>query len=384
MLLTDTRRWWGLIALGLGQLMIAVDATIVTIALPSLRHDLHLSDDGTRWVVAAFALAFGGCLLVGGRLSDLLGRRRCLVVGVVGFAAASLLGGLAANGPMIIAARALQGVFGALYTPAALALLGTSFTTPDDRARAFGIWGTIMGSSSGVGLILGGTLTEALDWRWSMFISLPLAAVALAGVLLTVLPTPGTGGRIDGVGAVLATAGLAMIVHGWWFGIIPLAVFWWHQHRTPTPLLPPRILRHRPRAAAYLSVLTLSTASFGVLYTLTFHLQDTMGLSPALAGLAFLPHTAAILLSARVRIPFPLVTGLVLAASAVALLWLGNGDYPTTVLPAMILMGLGGGWVMATANNTATRDAGPDTGVAGATVPVSMQIGASAGVTLAS
>ncbi|CAL9481151.1 Putative multidrug resistance protein MdtD [Actinosynnema sp. ALI-1.44] len=383
MLRTDTRRWWGLIALGLGQLMIAVDATIVTIALPTLQADLRLSDDGTRWVVAAFALAFGGCLLVGGRLSDLLGRRRCLVVGVVGFAVASLLGGLAVNGPMIVAARASQGVFGALYAPAALALLGTSFTAPADRARAFGIWGTIMGSSSGVGLVLGGTLTHVLGWRSSMLIALPLAAIALVGVLVTVVPTPGTGGRIDHVGAVLATAGLAMVVHGWWFGVLLLGLFWWRQHRTPHPLLPPRVLRHRARGGAYLAVLVLSTASFGVFYDLTFHLQDTLGLSPALTGLAFLPNTAAILLSMRVRVPLPLVCGLAAAGAAVLVLWLGDGGYPTTALPALVLVGLGGGWVMATANDIATRDAGPDAGVAGASVPVSMQIGASAGVTVA-
>ncbi|MFI9813437.1 MFS transporter [Saccharothrix variisporea] len=381
MLRTDTRRWWGLLALGLGQLMIAVDATIVTIALPSLRHDLGLSADATRWVVAGFALAFGGCLLLGGRLSDLLGRRRCLLVGVLGFAAASLLGGLAFDATTIIAARVLQGVFGALYTPAALALLGTSFTTPEDRARAFGIWGTIMGSSSGVGLVLGGTLTQVLDWRWSMYLGLPLAAVALIGILATVVPAPGTGGRIDVVGAVLATAGLAMVVHGWWFGAVPLAVFWWHQHRTPNPLLPPRVLRHPARAGAYLAVLALSTASFGALYDLTFHLQTTLGLGPALAGVAFLPYTAAILLAAHLRVPFPLVSGLVLAGLAVVLL--GGGSYWTDALPSMVLMGLGGGWVMAHANNTATRDAGPDAGVAGAAVPVSMQIGASIGVTLA-
>lgn len=186
----DSRRWRALGAIAVGQFMIAVDATIMNISLPSAQRVLHLSDSGAQWVITVFALCYGGLLLLGGRLSDLIGRRNCLLIGLAGFAAASVLGGAAVNPAMLLLSRALQGLFGALFTPSALALLGTTFTTPAERGKAFGIYGTVMGSSSGIGLMLGGVLTDTLGWRWSMYVSVPIAVAAAVGIAHAVRPAP--------------------------------------------------------------------------------------------------------------------------------------------------------------------------------------------------
>jgi EmrB/QacA subfamily drug resistance transporter len=406
----DPRRWWALAAVATAQIMVGIDLTVMNIALPSVQRSLALSDPTRQWVVTAFALGYGGPLLLGGRVGDLLGRRRALLFGLAGFALASALGGASTGGAMLLAARALQGVFGALLTPAVLATLATAFPMPAERGRAFGIYGTAMGSSSAVGLLLGGALTDYVDWRWCMFINLPIACVAGAGVLFAVRPTArGAATRVDIAGAVLATGGLMALVFGFsragtdgWgaaittaslaAGTLALVVFVGVESRVRRPLLPLRVMRNRPRAGSYLAVFTLAIGMFAALFFLTFYLQNILGYPPVRAGVAFLPLTAGLL--AGVRLAGPLLArapvrallspGLLMLAAGLALLGLlrVNSGYAVHVLPVILLIGLGTGCVLVTANSTATLGAGPDTAVAGAMVMTSQQIGASLGTAL--
>jgi len=416
----ERRRWRALAAASLGQLMIAADFTIMNIALPSAQISLHMSDPTRQWVITMFALGYGGFLLLGGRVGEILGRRRALLIGLAGFALASALGGAAVNTGMLLAARGLQGVFGALFTPAALALLGTTFTAPAERARAFGIFGTVMGSSSGVGLIAGGLLTGYFSWRYSMFISVPLAIVAIV-VTLAAVParaarpaqatTAAAGGRerLDVLGALLATVGLMALVFGFsraetdgWSavqtlvalvaGVVLLAAFVLVESRTAAPLLPLRVVTHRGRGGAYLATLSLGVAVFAGMFFLTFYLQEVLGYSPTRTGVAFLPMTVGLVVGARivgrliVRVPIRnlLVTGLVSAAAALVLIGLLRPDssYWTGALPALVVLGFGMGWVLMPANSIATLGAGRDAGVAGGAVMTSQQIGASLGLAL--
>ncbi|WP_007518989.1 MFS transporter, partial [Pseudofrankia saprophytica] len=420
---TDPRRWRALAAAALGQLMVAADFTIMNIALPSAQRSLHMSDPNRQWVITMFALGYGGFLLLGGRVGELLGRRRALLIGLAGFAAASALGGAAVNTEMLLAARGLQGVFGALFTPAALALLGTTFTVPAERARAFAIFGTVMGSSSGIGLIAGGLLTGYLSWRYSLFISIPLAILASIVTISAVpakaaRPARGTAAaaaanaarpRLDVLGALLATVGLMALVfgfsraetHGWGAtttvvslvaGVGLLALFVLVESRTASPILPLRVIAHRGRGGSYLATFSLGVAVFAGMFFLTFYLQEVLGYSPTRTGLAFLPLTAGLIIGARivgrliVRLPIRnlLVTGLVSAAVALALIGLLRPDssYWTGALPSLVVLGFGMGWVMMPANSIATLGAGRDAGVAGGAVMTSQQIGASLGLAL--
>ncbi|ONH32517.1 MULTISPECIES: MFS transporter [Protofrankia] len=415
----DPRRWRALAAVASGQLIIAADFTIMNIALPSAQRTLHMSDPSRQWVMTMFALGYGGFLLLGGRVCELLGRRRSLLVGLAGFAAASALGGAATNAAMLLAARGLQGVFGALFTPAVLALIGTTFTTPAERARAFGIFGTVMGSSSGVGLLFGGLITDYLGWRYSLYVSVPIAIVAAVGILGSVpasrgagapaSPAGGAGGRLDMVGAGLATVGLMGLVfgfsraetYGWGTGVTLaslaagvtlLTAFVVVEARVARPLLPLRVVAHRGRGGAYLAVLCLGIGVFAVFFFLTYYLQAVLGYSPAHAGLAFLPFTIAIMIGVRVvdrlitRAPIRvmLTPGLLSIAAGLAVLGLLRADssYWSGALPVLALVGFGIGWVMIPANSIATLDAGRDAGVAGAAVMTSQQIGASLGLAL--
>ncbi|MBW8484538.1 MFS transporter [Actinomadura parmotrematis] len=408
----DPRRWWALGAVATAQLMVGIDLTIVNIALPSAQRDLGMSDPTRQWVVTIFALTYGGLLLLGGRLSDLAGRRRMLVIGLAGFALASALGGIATGPATLLAGRALQGAFGAMLTPAVLGTLGATFPAPAERGRAFGLYGTVMGSSSGLGVIAGGLLTDYLDWRWCMFVNLPIAVIAGAGVLYAVRPAPRhPDARLDVPGAVLATAGLMALVFGFsraetdgWgagttlaalaAGLVLLAAFVVTQTRVAAPLLPLRVVLDRRRGACYLAVLSLSVGMFAVLFFLTFYLQDVRGWSPVRTGLGFLPITAGLMvgvrlvgrLLARAPVRALLAPGILTVGAGVALLALvhpGSG-YAAHVLPVLLLVGLGGGWTLVAANSTATLGAGADTGTAGAMVMTSQQIGASLGTALLS
>lgn len=298
--------------------MVVLDSTIVNIALPSAQQDLGFSDGDRQWIVTAYALAFGSLLLLGGRIADLFGRKMTFLVGLVGFAGASAVGGAAGSFEMLVGARAVQGLFGALLAPAALSLLTTTFTDAKERAKAFGVYGAIAGAGGAIGLLLGGVLTEHLDWRWTLYVNIAFAAVAFAGgAVLLRRSTRDKTAKIDVPGAILVSAGLFCLVYGfsnaethdwssaatWGFlaaGAALLAAFTWWQTRSPHPLLPLRVLLDRNRGASFISVLLLGAGMFGVFLFLTYYLQQTLGYTPIETGLAFLPMIAALMIASTI------------------------------------------------------------------------------------
>jgi EmrB/QacA subfamily drug resistance transporter len=408
------RRWLILALLGLAQLMVVLDATIVNIALPSAQHDLGFSDENRQWIVTAYALAFGSLLLLGGRIGDLFGRKWVFIAGLIGFAVASAIGGFAQSFGVLVAARALQGVFGAMLAPAALSLLTTTFTVPEERNKAFGVFGAIAGSGAAAGLLLGGVLTEYLSWRWCLYVNLGFAAVAATGAftLLTNQSQPNKP-RLDIPGTLTASAGLFSLVYGFshaaetsWSngttigfliaGVALLGAFVAIQQRVAAPLLPLRVVLDRDRGGSYLAMGLSAIAMFGVFLFLTYYLQQVLGFSPIQSGLAFLPMTVAIMISAttsqtRLLPRFgarPLI-GAGLGLGAVGMLFLTgigtDSSYWTHVLPGLLIMGLGLGNVFAPAMSSATLGVEPsDAGVASAMVNTMQQIGGSIGTALLS
>ncbi|MFJ6939748.1 DHA2 family efflux MFS transporter permease subunit [Streptomyces sp. NPDC101132] len=410
----DPRRWWILAVIGLGQLMVVLDATIVNIALPSAQAGLGFSDAQRPWVVTAYAMAFGSLLLLGGRLADLFGHRRAFLTGLCGFALASALGGAAGGFGVLVTARALQGVFAALLAPAALALLTTTFTEPAERGRAFGVFGALAGSGGAVGLLLGGVLTEHLSWRSTLYVNLPLAAAGVAGGLLLLRHRPpGPRPVLDLRGAALASCGVFCLVEGlgragsggWTAprtlllmaaGVLLLGAFAAWQRRAAHPLLPPRVVLDRVRGAALLSVFATGVGMFGVFLFLTYYLQEIRGYGPARTGLAFMPMSVSILLSAlgsnrgvftrlgaRPRIP----VGMLLAATGLAGMTHLEVDSPylTRIVPPLVVMGLGMGLIMSASMNLGTAGIEPrDAGVGSAAVNTMRQVGGSVGTALMS
>ncbi|MBL1120457.1 MFS transporter [Streptomyces sp. 110] len=405
-------RWWILAVIGLAQLMVVLDATIVNIALPSAQKDLGFSDGDRQWIVTAYALAFGSLLLLGGRIADLFGRKMTFLVGLAGFAGASALGGAAGSFEILVAARAAQGLFGALLAPAALSLLTTTFTDARERAKAFGVYGAIAGAGGAIGLLLGGVLTEHLTWRWTLYVNLAFAAVAfIGGVLLLRRATRDTTATIDLPGAVLVSAGLFGLVYGfsnaeshdwdspatWGFlvaGAVLLAAFAWWQTRSAHPLLPLRVLLDRDRGASFISVLITGAGMFGVFLFLTYYLQQSLGYSPIKTGLAFLPMVAALMLTSALastvlvpRIGPKTVVPLGMGTAAAGMAWLTALDlqsgYTTDILPPLVVAGLGLGLVMAPAMSLATAGvSAEDAGVASAAVNTMQQVGGSLGTAL--
>nr|WP_258318871.1 MFS transporter [Streptomyces griseorubiginosus] len=408
----DPRRWWGLVVIALAQLMVVLDATIVNIALPSAQQDLGMSDANRQWVITAYTLAFGGLLLLGGRIADLVGRKRTFMIGLVGFAAASALGGAATGSGMLFAARALQGVFAAVLAPSALSLLTTTFTDPKERGKAFGIYGALAGSGSAIGFIVGGLLTEYLNWRWCLYVNVPIAVVAFFGALVLLHDRPGhAGARLDVPGVLLGCGGLVAIVYGFseaqprgWSdplvltllggGVVLLAIFVWWQSRAPMPLLPLHIVKDRNRAGCFLTMGLAVIGMFGLFLFMTYYLQVVLAYSPVRTGLAFLPMTAAIIVGStqisarlmnRVAPRMLMVPGMVLAASGMVILTQMTVDssYTTEILPALLLMGLGMGLTFMPVFSTATAGVAPqDSGVTSATVNTSQQVGGSIGTAL--
>jgi EmrB/QacA subfamily drug resistance transporter len=407
------RRWWILGVVGLAQLMVVLDATIVNIALPTAQHDLGFSNADRQWVVTAYSLAFGGLLLLGGRLSDLVGRRRMLIIGLVGFAAASALGGAATGFGMLVVGRAIQGAFGALLAPAALSTLAVTFSDPAERGKAFGVYGAIAGAGGAVGLLLGGVLTEWLSWRWCLYVNVFLGLIAVVGAV-RLLPNQPRNDQVhlDPAGTILVVAGLVSVVYGlseaetkgWGApttiallvaGVVLLAAFVLVESRVAHPLLPLRIVLNRFRGGSYLAIGLSAIGLFGVFLFLTYYLQLILRYSPVITGVAFLPMIGALIAASttvsaillpRVGPRLLIPMGLLVAAAGMVILaaQLGvNTSYPSIILPALIVIGLGLGLVFACAINAATYGAArEDAGVASAMVNTNQQVGGSIGTAL--
>ena len=411
---SEPNRWAVLALLGVAQLMVVLDATIVNIALPSAQRALHFSTDNRQWIITAYALAFGSLLLVGGKLGDLFGRKWTLIGGLAGFSVASAIGGLAQSFGMLVAARALQGAFGALLAPSALGLLTVTFQGSADRAKAFGIFSAIAAGGASLGLLLGGVLTQALSWRWSLYVNLVIAIpTAIVALRLLRNERQSERPRIDLAGAAVASGGLFALVYGFsnaetssWsdpITIIALAAsavlllgFVVLERRVEHPLLPLRIVWDRARGGAYATIALAGSAIFAVFLFLTYYLQLNLGFSPLVTGLAFLPMTAMIVLTATTVqtqvLPRtgakPLVTtGMGLGVVAMLLLsrLTAGGGYVTQVLPGLMLSGLAMGLIFAPAFSTATLGVqSSDAGIASAMVNTSQQVGGSVGTALLS
>lgn len=403
------RRWLALAVIAIAQLMTALDATIVNIALPTVQRSLGFTDSERQWIVTAYTVSFAGLLLLGGRIADVLGRRRAFQLGLSGFALASLAAGLAPGFGVLVVGRAAQGAFAALISPTVLSLLAVTFTDAKERSRAFAVFGAVASSGAAAGLLVGGALTQYLDWRWCLFVNVLIAVGALLGGA-RVLPDPPrlAGQRIDIASAVLATLGLAAIVfgcstaatHGWTSivvigpfvgGVAALVAFGMRQARMTDPLLPLRILGDRNRAGAYLASATAVIGVFGMFLMLTYYLQVVRHYSPLTAGLAVLPLTVAnsvsgyqlgTRLAPRVAPRMLVAAGLLLGAAGLALLsqLSPTSSFWAIVLPAEVLIGTGMGALFPPAFQLAIRGVDRrDAGIASAVINASTQVGSSVG-----
>src|SRR3954464_14921205 len=403
------RRWLALAVIGVAQLMIILDASIVNIALPHAQEALGISDANRQWALTSYTLTFGGLLLLGGRIADYFGRKRTFMIGLFGFAAASALGGLAQSAGALFGARALQGAFAALLAPAVLSLITTTFTEAHERAKAFAVYGAISGTGAAIGLIAGGALTEFLSWRWTLLVNTPIAIIVaiLAMPLLTESRAEGNR-HFDLPGAIVATGGLATLVygfteasiHGWTapFTVTLLTaatvlligfVAW--ERVAKNPMLPLRIVLDRNRGGSYLSFLLATLAMFAIFLFLTYYFQGVLGYSALKAGVAFLPFPLGIITSATIASrtlpkfgPRTLATaGFSLAA--VGMLWLtqlpAESAYLTHVVPSMLMISLGMGHVFVPLSSTALLGVpNHDAGAASALVNTMQQVGGSLGV----
>ncbi len=407
----DPRRWKALGVIAIAQLMIVLDSSIVNIALPSAQRALHISTVNRQWVVTAYTLAFGGLLLLGGRIADYMGRKKMFIVGLVGFGTASALGGLAPNADMLFGARALQGAFGALMAPAALSILSVTFTEAKERATAFGVYGAIAGGGAAIGLVLGGVLTEYASWRWTLLVNTPIAVVAAFSALRLVSESRAEGDRhYDLPGAATVTAGLVALVygftladtHGWSStstlgslaaAIVLLAAFVAIELRTSHPLLPMRVFLDRNRGGSFLGSFLAGIGLFGMFLFLTYYLQGTLGYSALKAGFAFLPFSGTVIVAAVLASkalprfgPRPLMT-LGFLAAALGTAWLTtigvHSSFASHVLPAEIVMSAGLGFAFVSLTATALVGvADHDAGVASALVNTTQQVGGSLGTAL--
>ncbi|MET8999241.1 DHA2 family efflux MFS transporter permease subunit [Amycolatopsis sp. NPDC004169] len=404
-------RWLALVVLSLAQLTVILDSTIVNIALPTAQHDLAFSDDNRQWVVTGYALAFGSLLLLGGRLGDLYGRKRLFIAGMLGFAAASALGGAADGFTLLLIARIAQGAFAAILAPAALAMVSVTFAgNADERGRAFGVFGAISGAGGALGLLLGGVLTQSLSWRWCLYVNVVIAAIAIGGALVFLVDrarparTP-----LDLAGTALALLGLFGIVHGlgnaasrgWtdaWtvgptaFGVLLVIAFVLVERRVRNPLLPLSVILDRDRGGSYLTIGISGTGGFAVFLFVTYYLTDTLKFTPVQSGLAFLPMVVLVMAGAVVSGavllprfgPRPIVpVGSLLAAVGMVLLTGLDADstYPGGVLPALLVIGLGLGLIFGPGQNAATSGVRPhETGAASAMANITQQVGGSIGL----
>ena len=407
------KRWWGLVVIALAQLMVLLQAGAFTMATPGISLYLHVSRYGMSAMVNAYVLAFGGLLLLGGHIADLAGRKRTLIIGLVGFAAASALGGSADDLSTLIWARALQGVSAALLTPAALSLVATGFTDPRERGKAFGIYGAITSGGSALGLVAGGWLHEHLGWRWSLYAAVPVAVVALIGAFTTLHDRRGrTGARLDVLGVLLGCGGLTAVTYGLaqvepigWsvpltvgllVGATLLLAFLWWQTRTSSPLLSPYILKDRNHAGCYLTIALAGAGVFALFPPLLYYLQSVLLYTPAKTGAAFLPMVAAAVVGStqvsarlldRARPRALIVSGLVTTALGLLLLTTlkVDGSYATAVLPGILLTGFGAGVAFMPMFATATAAITPrHSGATSAAIGAAQQVGAAIGAALIS
>lgn len=409
----DPRRWWALLVIALSQLMIVLDASVVVVALPSAQRTLDISNANRQWVLTAYTLAFGSLLLLGGRIADYVGRRRAFVIGLIGFGAASALGGLAQDQAMLFGARALQGAFAALMAPAALSILTVTFTETRERARAFGVYGGIAGGGAAIGLVLGGTLTQLASWRWTLLINAPIAVAAVLGAIRFVRrdraeARPRRG--YDLPGAMTATAGLFLLVlgfsaasvHGWTApltlaliggGVALLAAFVAVELRAANPLLPLRVVLDANRGGSYLSSLLSGIALLGTFLFLTYFLQGTLHYSALKTGFAFLPFSAGIVIGAGLSSRFLpgvgprrlMSIGLLMAASGLILFANLNihSGFVADLLPAELVSSIGMGLAFVPMSSTALLGVDVETaGVASALVNAVQQVGGALGTSL--
>ena len=407
----DPRRWWSLAVIAVAQLMIVLDASVVIVALPSAQRALNISTADRQWVLSAYTLAFGSLLLLGGRIADYLGRRRMFIVGLIGFGAASALGGLAQDAAMLFGARALQGAFAAIMAPASLSLLTTTFTGVQERARAFGIYGAIAGGGAAMGLVLGGTLTQWASWRWTLLINAPIAVAAAVGATRFIKESRvHVRAGYDIPGAVTVTGGFFLLVYGFtlagtdgWgapltLGLLAgaaaaLCAFVVIELRSTQPLLPMRVVLDRNRGGSYLASLLVGSALLGTFLFLTYFLQETLGYSVLKTGFAFLPFSGGIIIGAglatrllpRIGPRALMVIGLVLAAGG--LMWFTglsvDSTYLAHVLPPQMLVSLGMGMTFVPMSSTALVGVdSADAGVASALVNTTQQVGGSLGTAL--
>ena len=407
----DPKRWLALGLIAVAQLMVVLDASIVTIALPSAQHALHISTANRQWVVTAYTLSFGGLLLLGGRIADYVGRKRVFLIGLLGFAGASALGGASVNAPMLFGARALQGAFGALLAPAALSLISVTFVEVKERSTAFGVYGAISGGGAAIGLVLGGILTEYVSWRWCLLVNVPIAVVTAVASIPVVRESKAHGNTsYDIPGTVTVTAGLVALVYGFtkaasdgWaasatltclaIAAVLLVAFVVIEVKSANPLLPMRVILERNRGGSFLSAFLVGSGLFGMFLFLTYYFQGTLGYSALKAGILFLPFSVGIIMAATAASkllprfgPRPLMV-IGFATATVGMLWLSritpHTSYLVHVLPSEILISLGMGLAFVPMSSTALFRVSPhDAGVSSALVNTTQQVGASLGTAL--
>jgi EmrB/QacA subfamily drug resistance transporter len=393
--------------------MLVLDGSIMNIAIPRAQADLMISDANRQWIITAYTLAFGSLLLFGGRIGDYVGRKKIFIIGLLGFAGASALGGIAANQEMLYSSRALQGVFGALLAPAALAIISETFTVPAERAKAFGVFGAISGGGAAIGLIAGGALTEFFSWRWCLGVNTPIAIIAAILAFKFVHESKADGDKTyDVPGVVTATAGLFSLTYGFneaatkgWsatstlsflaISILLLISFVAIESKVANPMMPLRVVTERNRGGSYLGSLIVGAGLFSMFLFLGLYLQNILGFSPLKSGFAFLPFTAGIIFGAGIASqllpkfgPKPLmVPGLISASIGLLLLTRITPEtaYATHVVPSLLIMSFGMALVFIPLTSTSLHGiSGRDTGVASAMVNTSQQIGGSLGTALLS
>ncbi|SDY57360.1 MFS transporter [Herbiconiux ginsengi] len=405
---SSSTRWWALAILALTELVVVLDTTIVTIALPQAQLEIGLSDVQRQWIVTAYALAFGALLLLGGRIADYWGRKRTFMVGMIGFGIASAWGGLAQSGLELIIARGIQGAFAAMLAPAALAMVTVTFAHGKERNIAFAIFGTVAGSGAAVGLVLGGVLTEFASWRWCLLVNVFFVIAGLIGGALLLKESKADGrNRYDVWGAITVTLGLGALVygftlaeHGWdsidtigflALGAGLLALFILIESRITQPLLPLRVIVNSVRGGAFLIQAVVGAIMIGSILYLTFYFQIVLGMSPLISGLANVAMTATILLSSPFATkalnrfgPRPLMILGPLFCAAGLFSFMGitpDGNYFTQVLPGLILLGIGFAQLFVPLQNLALIGVDPeDAGVASGTINSTFHIGGSIGL----